>query len=228
MKKNECFLTAVQAKSLDKKALEKFGVATLVLMENAGRAIMEEALKIIKNKPGKIILFCGTGNNGGDGFCAARHILAEGFKPQVYLVGRMRDVENEAKINLNILLKLKQKITEIKPGNPGLLKNKIGSASLIIDALLGVGVKGPIRPAYQKVIDLINASGVYVLSVDIPSGLDATTGKVLGRCIRADKTVTFFCKKRGMACTEGEGACGRILVRTIGLPGILYAISHNH
>ena len=172
--------------------------------------------KAVKSAPSGAAIFCGRGNNGGDGFCAARHLLAGGFKPDVYLVGEMRDVENEARINLNILLRLKPKITEIKPGDLGLLKKKIGKFSLIIDALLGVGARGQIRPAYQQVIDRINASGIYVLSVDIPSGLDATTGRVLGRCIQADKTVTFVAKKRGMVYGGGEKYTGKVLVRTIG------------
>ncbi|MDP2928175.1 MAG: NAD(P)H-hydrate epimerase [Candidatus Omnitrophota bacterium] len=218
MKKNERFLTAPQANDLDKKAQVKFGISGLILMENAGRAVMEEALKILKSSHGKVAVFCGMGNNGGDGFCAARHLLTEGFKPDVYLAGKITDVENEAKINLSILLRLKQKITEIEPRNLGLLKKRIGKFSLIIDALLGVGARGEIRPVYQKVIDIINASGIYVLSVDIPSGLDATTGKVLGRCIKADKTVTFVCKKRGMVYGEGRKHCGKVSVRTIGAP----------
>ena len=221
MKKNERFLTAAQAKALDKKALEKFGISTLVLMENAGQAVAEEALKILKSRQAKVVIFCGAGNNGGDGFCAARHLLTEGFKPQVYLMGKINDVENEAKINLGILLRLKQKITEIKPRNFSLLKKRIRKTSLIIDALLGVGAKGQIRPVYQQVIDIINASGIYVLSIDIPSGLDATTGKVLGRCVRADKTVTLVGKKSGMVYEEGRGHCGKVLVRNIGLPDAL-------
>jgi hydroxyethylthiazole kinase-like uncharacterized protein yjeF len=218
MKNNEFLLTAAQAKVLDKKALGRFGIPALVLMENAGRAVTEEALKILRRKQGKAAIFCGMGNNGGDGFCVARHLLTEGFKPDVYLAGKMCDVEGEAKTNSRILLKLKQKITELNPQNLGLLKSRVGSYCLIIDALLGVGGSGQIRPFYQEVIDIINASGIYVLSVDIPSGLDATTGKVLGRCIKADKSVTFVGKKRGMVYAEGRKHCGRVLVRSIGLP----------
>jgi len=211
-------ITTKQAKAVDRRAQEEFGISTLVLMENAGRAVMEEALKILKSSQGKVAVFCGLGNNGGDGFCAARHLLTAGFKPDVYLAGKITDVGNEAKINLNILLRLKQKITEIKPRNLSLLKKRIERSSLIIDALLGVGARGQIRPGYQKVIDIISSSDIYVLSVDIPSGLDATTGKVLGRCIKADKTVTFVAKKRGMVYAEGRKHCGKVLVRTIGIP----------
>lgn len=222
MKKNERFLTAVQAKALDQQAQDKFGMPVLVLMENAGQAVAQEALKLLKGKPAKVVIFCGTGNNGGDGFCAARHLLAAGFNPDVYLAGKLSEIKNEAGINLKILLRLKQKITEIKPGNFGFLKNRIGKSSLIIDALLGVGVRGKIRPAYQQVIDMINASGISVLSVDIPSGLDATTGKAFGRCIKADTTVTFVAKKRGLVYGGGKKYCGKVVVRGIGLPDAFY------
>ena len=212
------FITAKQAKALDKKAHQKFGISTLLLMENAGRAVSEEALKVLQNRGGKVAICCGTGNNGGDGFCAARHLLTIGIKPDVYLLGKIGDLKNEARINLNILLKLKQKVTEVNPGNVCFIKEKIKKYNLIIDALLGVGIKGKIRPVYQEVFDIINASGVYVISVDIPSGLDATTGKALGRCIKADKTVTFIAKKRGMIFGKGKSYCGEVLTRDIGVP----------
>jgi NAD(P)H-hydrate epimerase len=188
-------------------------------MENAGYAISKEALKILKKQKGKVAIFCGKGNNGGDGFCAARHLLAAGIKPDIYLVGRMSDVKNEAKVNLDILLRLKQKITEVSLCKISLIKTRIKKYSLIIDALLGVGAKGEIRPVYQQIIDIINSSGIYVLAIDIPSGLDATTGKVSGRCIKANQTVTFVCKKRGMVYAGARVFCGKVLIRNIGLPG---------
>jgi len=210
-------LTASQAKSLDKKANEKFGISTLLLMENAGRSISEEALKIPQSLKGKIAIFCGTGNNGGDGFCAARHLLTAGIKPDIYLASRKGDVKNEAKANLDILLRLGQKIKEVNPGNLSLIKAGIGKYSLIIDALLGVGLKGEIRHVYQELINIINASKAYVLSVDIPSGLDANSQKAPVGCIKADKTVTFVAKKRGMVSKAGRRFCGEVLVRSIGI-----------
>ncbi len=218
MIKSERILSARQAKALDEKAEEKFGISTLVLMENAGRAVSEEALKILKNKKGRVAIFCGTGNNGGDGFCVARHLLACGIKPDVYLAGKISDVKKEAKANLDILLRMKQKITEASPENLRLVKVNIGKYALIIDALLGVGIRGEIRGIYRDIIGTINVSKAYILSVDIPSGLDATSGKALGGCIKADKTVTFVAKKRGMVLGEGKSYCGEVTVRGIGAP----------
>jgi len=218
MGKSEFLLTAAQAKALDKKAQEKFNISTLVLMENAGRVVSDEAVKILRNKNNKVAIFCGTGNNGGDGFCAVRHLLTAGIKSDVYLIGKIEDVKNEAKINLNILLRLRQKVMEVQSGNLRLIKNKINKYKLIIDALLGVGLKGKVRPVYQEIIGIINAAKAHILSVDIPSGLDATTGKVLGACVKADKTVSFVAKKRGMIFGEGSKYCKRVLIRDIGVP----------
>jgi NAD(P)H-hydrate epimerase len=218
MKDTVCLLSARQAKALDYKAREKFGIPTLVLMENAGIAIATAAAKAYQKHPGIIVVICGSGNNGGDGFCAARHLLCRGFKPAVYLAGKINHVKNEAQANLAAWLKLKQKITEIKPANLGRIKKILNKSGLIIDALLGVGVRGQIRPLWQEIIDSINSAGRYVLAVDIPSGLDAANGRLLGRCVKADMTVTFVAKKRGMASSAGKCHCGRIVVRGIGLP----------
>jgi NAD(P)H-hydrate epimerase len=215
MKQRSRLLTASQAKALDSRALLDYGISALVLMENAGRQVCLEA--IASHVRGmKIAIFCGKGNNGGDGFVAARHMLAQGMMPDIYLACSKSDVSNEARTNLNILLELKQKITLISAKNVSRLK--MDSYGLIIDALLGVGLSGEVRGVYKDLIGLINSSGARILSVDIPSGLDATTGKALGCCVKADKTITFVAKKRGMAVADGPGYCGRVVVADLGLP----------
>ncbi len=217
MVKNSKLLTTKSAKAIDLKAKDILGISTLVLMENAGRQIAEETIKILGKKK-SVGVFCGKGNNGGDGFVTARHLLAWGIKPDIFLAGEISDVENEAKTNLEILLKLKHKITEVAEENLHLIKNKISKYDLIIDALLGVGLAGEVRGIYRDLIGIINTSKAYILSVDIPSGLDATTGKVLGCCVKADKTVTFVAKKRGMVVGEGPKFCGKVMVKGLGIP----------
>jgi NAD(P)H-hydrate epimerase len=212
------FLTSKQAQGLDLKSKEKFGISTLVLMENAGCAIAAEATKVLKGSLKKICIFCGRGNNGGDGFVAARHLLVSGIRPDIFLAGEVREVKNEARVNLEILLKLKQKIIEVNAGNLYLVKNKISKCVLIIDALLGVGLKGEVKGFYRDLIAVINASKKYILSVDIPSGLDATRGKVLGCCLKADRTVTFVAWKRGMVLGVGPKYCGKVVVKDLGIP----------
>jgi NAD(P)H-hydrate epimerase len=217
MAKNSRLLSAKQARAIDIRAKDKFGVSTLLLMENAGRSVAREAMKIL-GKRKSVAIFCGKGNNGGDGFVAVRHLLTCGIKPDVYLAARFCEIENEARINLDVLLKLKQKIIEVGEGNLYLIKDKISKYDLIIDALLGVGLKGRVRGIYGDLIRIINTAKAYVLSIDIPSGLDATTGKILGCCVRADKTVTFVAKKLGMTIHEGAKNCGKIIVKDLGMP----------
>jgi hydroxyethylthiazole kinase-like uncharacterized protein yjeF len=215
MKRPSRILTASQAKSFDSRALHDYGISTLVLMENAGRHVCREA--ILSHVRGmKIAVFCGKGNNGGDGFAAARHMLCQGIKPDIYLACRIGDVRSEAGANLQILLKLKQKITQVSDRAASRLK--MGPYRLIVDALLGVGLSGEVRGIYKDLIGVINSSGARIISVDIPSGLDATTGKVLGCCVKADKTITFVAKKRGMVIADGPRYCGRIDVVGLGLP----------
>lgn len=216
---SERLLTARRAKTIDLKLKEKLGISTLVLMENAGRQVAEETLEALKNKRiSKIAIFCGRGNNGGDGFVAARHLLTFDLKPDIFLAGKMNDVSNEARINLEILRKLKQNIVEVNQNNLDFVKKKISKYSLIIDALLGVGLSGEVRGIFKSLIEIINSSGAYILSVDIPSGLDVTKGKVLGCCIKADETVTFMAKKRGMVLGDGPKYCGRVVVKDLGIP----------
>lgn len=207
-------ITASQAKLFDKKAREVYGLSTLILMENAGRAVAEE---IIKLKKRKIAIFCGKGNNGGDGFVCVRHLLARGIKPDVYLAGEISEVKGEARTNLDILLRLRQKIIQIDERNFNLLKEKIRRYDLIVDAIFGVGLKGSIEGFLRDSIALINSSGAYVVSIDIPSGLDANTGQIKGCCVRADSTITFIAKKRGMVRGKGPRYCGKIMVKDLGI-----------
>jgi len=217
MVKNSRIITSQQARAIDINAKEEFGISVLVLMENAGHAVAEESLKALRGKE-TVAIFCGKGNNGGDGFVAARHLLARGIKPDIFLVGNISGVKREARINLKILQKLRQKVLELTGSNLNLVKNNISRYSLVVDALLGVGLKGEVKGIFADLIEIINNSGTYILSVDIPSGLDANTGKTLGCCMKADKTVTFIAKKRGMVLGMGKKYCGKVVVKDLGIP----------
>lgn len=210
-------LTAKTARAIDSKIREKFGISTLVLMENAGAAVAGEILKYWKRKK-KIAVFCGKGNNGGDGFVAARHLLTRGIKPDVFLTGKCSEVRCEAGINLDIIIKLGLKVVEIEDVVPPKINININinKYSLIVDSLLGVGLVGPPRGIYAALIQLINSSRAEIIAVDIPSGLDATSGKVLGPCVKADKTITFIAKKRGMVVGDGPKYCGKIITADLG------------
>lgn len=213
-------MTAMQAKEIDRRAREEYGISTLTLMENAGRGVAEAAAAraLVRGRKRRVAVFCGKGNNGGDGLVAARHLLAMGLKPDVFLAGRTDDVRGEARVNLEILLRLGQRVVSLDERGLLPLKKRIIRYGVIVDALLGVGLSGEVRGVVKGLIETINASKAYVISVDIPSGLDATSGKELGVCIRADMTVTFVAKKRGMTARDGRKMCGRIVVRDIGIP----------
>ncbi|MFC1675219.1 NAD(P)H-hydrate epimerase [Candidatus Omnitrophota bacterium] len=217
MARKSHLLSAKEAKAIDLKARKMLGISVLVLMENAGREIAAEAIQIRRAKA-RVAILCGKGNNGGDGFVAARHLLVSGIKAEIFLAGSIKDVKNEARVNLEILRKLKHGIIQIKERDLAGIKRKISRYPLIIDALLGVGLKGEVRGIYKDLIGLINSSKANILSVDIPSGLNATTGRVLGACVKADRTVTFVAKKRGMVIGDGPKFCGRVIVKDLGIP----------
>lgn len=226
MARSSEYISSQESRDLDRTIEKCLSMPVLILMENAGRSIAEEAIKYLRKRK-RIAIFCGKGNNGGDGFVAARHLLAKGFKTDVFLAGQISDVKGIARTNLEILLKLRQKINQVGERNLPAVKKIISQCCLIIDALLGVGISGEVRGVYKDLITLINDSHIFTLSVDIPSGLDATTGKVLGRCVTADETVTFMAKKRGMALVEGAQFCGKIVVKDLGVPFCIGKLYHN-
>jgi len=205
-------ITAKQAKEIDRVAREKFGIPTLVLMENAGRAVAEHAIGMCKKHRPKVAIFCGKGNNGGDGFVAARHLLIKASKVSVYLIGSRREVRGEAKTNLDIFLKMGQKV--LRPSKK--LPSEVAKFDIVIDAIFGVGLKGKIKGPAARIIDIINNTARKILAVDIPSGLDATTGEASGACIKANETVTFVAPKKGFFKKDGPALSGKIKTVDIG------------
>ncbi len=210
-------LTACEAQSVDAYARDEFGISALVLMENAGRAVAEEAVKALGNK-GKVAIVCGKGNNGGDGLVAARHLIARGLEPDVFLSGRISDLKGEALVNAGILTRARQRIVEVRPETLRGVKTDLARYGVIVDALLGVGLEGEVRGIPKDLIDAMNSSRAYIVAVDIPSGLDATGGEVRGAAVKANKTVTFIARKRGMLVGRGPELCGEIVVEDLGLP----------
>ncbi|MDD4178935.1 MAG: NAD(P)H-hydrate epimerase [Candidatus Margulisbacteria bacterium] len=208
-------LTVRQAQAFDEFAQEKLGIPSIVLMENAGRGVAEvvsNAIRVTSNA--YVVVVCGTGNNGGDGFVAARHLLNAGVKVKVFVIGTKTKLKNDPKTNLNILLKIGQKIKWVKTVKD---LQGIERSSLIIDAIFGIGLNSPVRGIYFDAINKLNNSGVPIVAVDVPSGLDANTGKVLGAAVRAKVTVTFVAAKKGFFRTAGLKHCGKIIVRDIGV-----------
>lgn len=211
-------LSSRQVQRLDKIAIEKIGIPSIALMENAGRAVSCQALACLKKFSKKSIsIFCGTGNNAGDGFVAARHLWSAGITPKVFIIGGVKHLKSDAALNYRILKKLQCPVREISSGDRFLLRDILKS-QIIVDAIFGVGLNRPVGEPFKGVIEAVNAARQYVIAVDVPSGLDATTGKIYGVCVKADRTVTFSCAKKGFFKKAGPGCAGRIIVADIGIP----------
>ncbi|MEE8637637.1 MAG: NAD(P)H-hydrate epimerase, partial [Candidatus Margulisiibacteriota bacterium] len=180
-------ISVAQAKKFDRLAQEKLGIPSLILMENAGRGVAEEAIKMLRSRK-RVAIVCGVGNNGGDGLVSARHLLNAGINVKVYLIGKASKLKPDPGTNLNILKRMKQKIVKLRSAKD---LRDMRKSDLIIDAIFGIGLKSNVRSPMSEVIDIMNKSKRPLLSVDVPSGLDADTGKVLGVAVRARRTVTF-------------------------------------
>ena len=214
-----------QIRELDRKAIEDYGIPGVVLMENAGRGAAQIASEMLGDLHGKrIVVFCGKGNNGGDGCVVARHLHNAGATVNIVLACPAQQIypERDAGINLGIAMKMIPPVlaadaeqTQLQAA--GLAKR----ADLIIDALLGTGLTGDVREPYLSLIRLINAGDKPVLSIDIPSGLDANTGKVLRAAVRATRTATFVLAKDGFEANDGPKHTGTVTVVDIGVPATL-------
>jgi NAD(P)H-hydrate epimerase len=214
-------VSAKQIQKLDDIAINRFGIPSLALMENAGRAVAAHALGMLKMKK-RVCIVCGSGNNAGDGFVAARHLINKGCRVTIVLVGKASSLKNDAAVNFAVLKRLKIPIVRAGTSAPAAWR-KISGADLVIDAIFGVGLNRTIDGPAQKAIAAINAHAGKVLSVDVPSGLDATSGGIHGVCVKADATVTFTLAKMGFGRGEGPAHCGNVLVADIGIPKALYA-----
>jgi hydroxyethylthiazole kinase-like uncharacterized protein yjeF len=189
------------------------GIATIALMENAGRAVADAAEAMTRTR-GAVAVLCGPGNNGGDGFVAARLLKQRGYVVRVYLLGHRTQLKGDA-----------AEMAERWDGTIeplGLGQANFTGEQLIIDALLGAGLSRAPEGNTAAVIEDANASGVPILSVDVPSGLDGTTGLAAGPVIRATRTITFFRCKPGHVLQPGRRLCGDVFVADIGIPkGVL-------
>jgi NAD(P)H-hydrate epimerase len=219
---NKCVvMTRDQVRAVDAWAINELGVPGVVLMENAGRGCAEfirEKLNEIA-KP-KVCIFCGTGNNGGDGYVIARHLSNSGFEVAVVVCGDRTRIKGDAKINLDILDRTGLSVDQLN-----LAEDDVGprvceltaGGHLIVDSLFGTGLSGQIRDDYKKLIGSLNSCECPILAVDIPSGLDCDTGRPLGAAIEASWTVTFVAVKKGLTAAQAARYTGEVFVASIGV-----------
>jgi hydroxyethylthiazole kinase-like uncharacterized protein yjeF len=194
---------------------EYFGISRLQLMENAGKSVAAEIASRFKPKETRVTVVCGTGGNGGDGFVAARHLACLGFRVDVILAGKSADIVDEAALkNWLALQALKDTVASHEIYDSTLIKGF--EADVVVDALLGIGLKGSLRPPIMQLVKHINGMKALRISVDVPTGIDSDSGKVLGDAVKADVTVTFHRMKAGLR--KAGKYVGEVVVRDIGVP----------
>lgn len=209
------FLTdGLEMKGMDRYSIETVGIPSIVLMEHAAAAAVSEMRGCLEGQP-SILIVCGTGNNGADGLAMARLLAEEGRRVRVAVVGNQLKATEEWRIQAKICKNLKIPSVHEPLTAEYIKSNRI---PVVVDALFGTGLSRLVSGPYEEAIAAINQSGATVVSVDIPSGISADTGAVLGYAVKADLTVTFQCEKLGMALYPGKDYCGQTVVRDIGIP----------
>ncbi len=206
-------ITREAARRLDQCAVELAGMPSALLMENAGRGAADclESLGIA----GPVLICCGRGNNGGDGLVIARHLDLRGYSVRVVLFAEHAELRGDAALNLHIL---EHSNVPILLASQVQLDAECRRARWIVDALLGTGARGETRPPLDRAIQCMNAAGVPILAVDLPSGLDCDTGQAARDTIRAAHTVTFVAAKPGFFQVDGPAHVGQVHVADIGAP----------
>jgi hydroxyethylthiazole kinase-like uncharacterized protein yjeF len=191
---------AAEMREMDLDATRCYGIPGLILMENAGLSIVKVIMhRFFKGKPQgkKAVIFAGPGNNGGDGFVVARHLVNKGALVEIFITTAPENYKGDAAVNLEIVNNMGISCQVLQPDALSALKPIIKEADLVVDALFGTGFKGVPREPLATLIGIVNDAGSPVLAVDIPSGLEADTGRVNGECIRAAVTVTMGMPKIG-------------------------------
>jgi NAD(P)H-hydrate epimerase len=220
-------VTSEEMQSLDKRTIEELGIPGMVLMENAGRAVYERIIRRI-DRNNCVIILAGRGNNGGDGFVVARHLFNNGYKVKIFLMAKKEDLKCDALLNCLVAEKIGLSIKEILSDHDvRLLSSELDRGDLLVDGLLGTGIKGGARGLIAEVIKIVNNTGKTVIAIDTPSGLDCTTGHVEGPCIKAAETVTFCLPKRGMFIFPGGLYVGNLVVADISIPGDFWEKDEN-
>lgn len=209
-----------EMREIDRRAIEEFGVPAAALMESAGGALARQVAGLWPDGPAgrRIHILCGGGNNGGDGFVAARWLANQGARVRVHLVASVDRLQEPAASFYRALGRMALDSVTLTKENAGRLHLTLGTADAVVDALLGTGIQGPPRGLYQTAIEAVNESGRPVVAADVPSGVDAETGSIEGAAVRATVTVTFGLPKLGLLLHPGASHVGRLVVADIGLP----------
>ena len=204
--------TRQQCRELDRRATAEYGIASLVLMENAGRGVVDVLERL--GVDGPVVILCGKGNNAGDGFVIARHLVIRGHACRVLLLSDPSELTGDAATNFTILQKTNATIAAFDTAHD------VQQAAWLVDAMLGTGARGEPRPPFDAAIDWINAreAKLQAMAVDVPSGLDCDTGQPSKHTVRADHTCTFAAMKTGFTQPTAKVYTGMVHVCDIGAP----------
>ena len=215
-------VTAAQMQTLDRRAISESHIPSLVLMERAGEAVVEQLERRFSPLKGKrVTIVCGKGNNGGDGFVVARLLAQKRIIIQIVMLAKPADLSRDARVMHGRLVRAVKKNVFRTADDPDLLRDVLGSSDLIVDAILGTGLSSAVTGPYEGAIRALNGAGHPVIAVDIPSGLHSDTGSALGTAVRADLTVTLGLPKIGLYIGQGIDHAGTVHVADIGIPASL-------
>ncbi len=211
-------LSRQAVRALDRDAVERLGLPSLLLMENAGRGAFEAIMAELPQALARVVIVGGTGQNGGDGWVLARHLINAGIGPRVILLGAAARVSGDAAVNLRALQRMGVDVAQIEGEDLRALVAALAEATLVVDALFGTGLDRELTGRHAAVVELIDACAAKVVALDLPSGVDADSGAVLGAAVRADLSVTFAAHKRGLHQHPGAALAGKLWLASIGVP----------
>ena len=213
--------TVSAMRALDRRAIEEYGIVEELLMENAGHAAYFVLHKEVSIRDKRILVFCGIGNNGGDGCVLARKIHSNGGMVRVFVLGDPAKFRGAAKLNYDIVTRLPIDVRMVETIDA--LRDDVERCDLMVDAIFGTGLSRDVEGVYRDVIELMNESGKPIFSIDIPSGVHGDTGKVMGEAVKADFTVTFGLPKIGNILYPGYELGGKLYVSHISFPPSIYS-----
>jgi len=209
-----------EMRAMDSEAIRSYGIQEILLMENAGIGAYTVLLNEFGIEGKTCLIICGLGNNGGDGFVVARKIHSARGKAKVCILGDPQKYSDSARMNLDILSRMPVEVRQV--ASVGEIENDLASCDVVVDAIFGTGLTRDVAGLHADIIDAVNASTKPVLSLDIPSGVNGDNGKVMGRAVAADWTVSFGLPKTGNMLLPGYDLCGRLFVTHISFPPALY------
>ena len=213
-------LTCQQFREIDILAIEHLGIPGLLLMENAGRAAAEIIFSMLLRPSAEpVVILCGAGNNGGDGFVIARHLHNSGVPVTLILAANPQHLHGDAAVNFHIATRCEiPLLCTDSPEDDARIPQSIASAAIVVDALIGTGASGPPRPPMSALVTQANRAPARRIAIDIPTGLSADEGTIYEPCFRADATITMVAPKLAFAAVPALPFIGRVFVVEIGLP----------